>query len=72
MSLIEELMDRVWSFAKSFLKMLALGGGILVALSLIWYIIPNELKGYISFFLLCGCVMALASGLKAVRDATRS
>ena len=68
MSLIDELMDRVWSFAKSFLKMLAFGGGILVALSLIWYVIPNELKGYVSAFLFCGFLFALGTGLKKLRD----
>lgn len=68
MSLIDALMDRFWSFAKSFLKMLAFGAGIIFSLSLIWYVIPNELKGYVSAFLFCGFLFALETGLKKLRD----
>mgnify|MGYP001236167652 CR=1 FL=1 len=65
--LFDRFFDLVWSFAKGFLKMLGLGGGILFALVLIWYVLPEELKSWVPAFMFCGFLFCLGAGLNKIR-----
>ena len=57
-----------WSGAKAFLKMLALGGGIIFSLSLIWYVIPDEIKSWVTVFMGITFLFALAAGIKELKE----
>jgi len=65
------LLEQAKAFAIGFISMLALGGGVLFALSLIWYGIPDELKAWAQLFMFTAFLFLLGASIQKLKGSPR-